>query len=334
VRVRIATRTILLAVGLCLLGLLVLVVFARSRRVVGWLLAAMTIAGLLEPAVDALARVVRRGVALAAVALLTLGLIGAVGYRVVNDVVSQTRALQRSAPREVARLEDSERFGDVVREYRLVERTQRVVDEIPKRLLGPTPAAALRSVTARAASGLVVTVLSLFVLSRRRRIVEAGLRQIRDDTRRDRVGTVIERGYARGFGYLRGTIALAALGGVLAYWLAVGAGVPGAAPLGIWAALWGLVPVVGAFLGFAPVIVLAAIGSPVTGALVGLAVVVQQGAEAYVRGRWLEPRTIRLGPFVTALALYAGLEAGGVFGALVLLAVATLTAALIDEATS
>jgi predicted PurR-regulated permease PerM len=169
-----AVRTVLLF-GVTLAGLRVVV---ASQRVIGWILAAAAIAMLLNPLVVLLSRRIPRGIAVAVVALATVGLVSFVTYGAVHDLVRQTNNLREAAPRRVAELEHSERFGDFARDVKLRERVQRLVDSAPERLRGGTPAEAIRSAATRGVAFLATGVLTLFFLLHGPRMLAAAARQI------------------------------------------------------------------------------------------------------------------------------------------------------------
>lgn len=139
------------------------------------------------------------------------------------------------------------------------------------------------------------------------------------------------RVYHRSFGYAGGTIALSVLTAALSYSLARAAGVPGPVALATWAALWNVVPILGFPIGVAPIVILAAFGSPATALVLGGVFVAYEVMEgAWLRPR-LERRAMRLGRFLTVVAAFGGLELYGIAGALLaVLAVAGLVA-LADE---
>ncbi|MBA3655137.1 MAG: AI-2E family transporter [Actinobacteria bacterium] len=137
--------------------------------------------------------------------------------------------------------------------------------------------------------------------------------------------------YQRGFGYARWSVAIAALAGTLAYIAARTAGVPGPAPLAIWVALWDLVPLIGTFVGALPIVVMAAVSSTTKAVVVALVFIAFQTFEQLVLQRPMERRTVRLGPFLTVAGGFAGLELYGLGGALMVLMLGAVAAALADE---
>jgi predicted PurR-regulated permease PerM len=128
------------------------------------------------------------------------------------------------------------------------------------------------------------------------------------------------------------TLGEAVLAGLAAYAVARVIGAPGAAPLGLWVALWDVVPVVGAVVGALPIVAIAAAMNARHAAAVVLFFVVYQGVETLLLQRHIERRTMRLGPFLTTLAGAAGLEAYGLGGALVGLLTMALAVAVLVEA--
>jgi len=331
-RLRVSNRSVLLLVGLVGLTLLALRMVAAAERVIGWMLVAAAVAGLLDAGVRRLvARGWPRGRAVLALAGFALVLIGLTTYRVVDDVQRGTARLQRAAPEAAQHIEDSERFGEVATTLRLRERTDEFMAKLPDRLRGGTPADALRSAATRGVAFLTTSVLTLFLLLHGQKLAEAGLAQIRDERRRRRVRRIALVAYERSFGYARGTLLMALLTAWVAYAAAYIAGVPGAAPLALWVGLWDVVPIIGAFIGATPIIVLAAVMDPWHGVALAAVFVAYQLFEDLVLQPHFEDRSMRLGPFLTVAAGFAGLEIRGIPGALIaVLAVAAVVAAL-DE---
>jgi predicted PurR-regulated permease PerM len=329
--VRISLRTAFAIVGALGATALALAVLASSRRVIGWMLVAAALAGLLHPVVVWLDRRMLRGLAVAAVAIALLGAVGVTGYALVDDITSQTERLETVATKRAEEIERSDRFGESAREFELAKRVNRFIAAIPERLWGGKGGAAIRTTTNRGLAFLATFVLTIFLLLQGARMKRGGIAQIRDPVLRDRVDRVVTGVYRRAFGYARGSLALAILTGLFAYTLARAADVPGAAALAVWVALWDLVPVFGFPIGVIPIVALAAFGSPITALLIGAAFVGYEVLEVMVLQGRIEARTMRLGRFLTVVAAFGGLELYGLAGALLaVLAMAGLVA-LVDE---
>ena len=330
-RLRISTRSAFMVVGLFGLTLAVLGLISASERVLGWMLAAGALAGLLHPTVVLLSRRMPRGLALGLVMFATIASTGIVVYGVADSLVRETRHLQRVVPERAAELERSGRFAELAREVQLAERAGRVVDSIPERLQGGSAADALRAAATRGVAFLATFVLTLFLLSHGRVIAGSALAQIHDDQRRRRVHDVVLAAYRRGFGYARGTIAMAVIAGLTAYALGLAANVPGPAPLAVGVAILDVIPFLGAFLGAIPIIVLGGAASTANAVLLTMAFVAFQAFEALVLQRRVERATLRLGPFLTIGAVFGGLELYGIGGALILLLSLAVSAAALSE---
>src|SRR5688572_7507406 len=134
----------MLGATVALLGIL-----GASTRVIGWLLAATVLAGLFHPLVQALDDHLPRGVALAAVVLGAIAIVGGIAYAVVNEITDQVQELQRAVPAAARELERSERFGETARELDLAKRARSFVEELPERLRGGDVQTALRSAATR-----------------------------------------------------------------------------------------------------------------------------------------------------------------------------------------
>lgn len=331
-RLRITPRSAVTAVALFGFTLALLGMVTASRRVLGWMVAAATIAGILHPLVTRVARRLPRGLAVAVVVLTTLVTVGLAAYRVVDDIRDQTDRLRTSAPAAARRLErDDGRLAELAREAKLAERTQRFVDDVPERLRGGTPAQALRSAATRGVAYLATGILSIFFLLHGPKLAAGASRQIRNPATRARLERVAGAAFTRGFGYARGTLGMAMLAGGAGYGVASAADIPGAAPLGLWMALWDVVPYFGALIGALPIVILGGIGDPERGIILAVVFLVYEALETFLAQRRLERSTVRVGPFLTTVGAFAGLELYGLGGAVLAIVAVALTVAALDE---
>ena len=330
-RLHLTPRSALLTVAMFGAALAFVRLVMASQRVLGWICAAAAIAGLLYPLVQWLSRRLPRGIAVAIVALTTVASVGVVTYGAIDGLVRETRALQVAAPRRAAQLERSDRFGDIARDFKLSDRVRRFVDEAPQRLRGGTPAEAFRSAATRGVAFLATGVLTLFFLLHGPRLAGAAVRQVHDPKRRALLERAGVCAYRRGFGYARRTIAMSVVAGVFAYVVARLADVPGPAPLAVWAALWDAVPILGALVGTVPIVILAAAVSPAKGIVLAGVFVLYQILEGVLVQRRVEQKTLKVGPFLTVVAAFAGLELYGLGGALLVMLAVVLIVAVADE---
>jgi predicted PurR-regulated permease PerM len=290
-------------------------------------LTAYAVAALVQPLVAFFQRFMSRGLAVLLVVFLFLGSIGFLAYRIVHEVSAQTKRLQEVAPERAKELEaDSE----LLREIDLSDRVERLVDSIPARLRGGSTADAIRSAANRGVAALAGIVLTLFFVLYGPALVDAAFAQVRDPRRRARVERIGRGAAERGFGYARLKVAIVVVEGLLAFVIARTADVPGPAALAVWVALWSLIPVAGLFIGAVPIVAFAAADSTTTAVLVGLAFVAM-GIGEWFAARAIQRRTVRVGSFLTALAMFAGLELYGFTGAVLLLLLVILGVAVVSE---
>ncbi|MDQ1709568.1 MAG: hypothetical protein QOG49_953, partial [Frankiaceae bacterium] len=263
------------------LTLLVLRIVTAAGRVIGWMLVAAALAGLLHPLVSLLARRMRRGLAAVLVMIAALVIGGVVVRGMVTDVVRETARLKISARDATGQLENgTSGFSDFASAVRLQERTERFIDLVPAQLSGGgTAAEKLRANATRGVAFLATFVLTLFLLLHGPKIAAAGAEQIADRDQRMRARRVGVLAFRRAFGYARGTVAQSLFAGGLAYLLARGADIPGAGALAVWVALWDIVPVAGAAIGATPLVVLGWLEKPLYGVLLAVAFVAVQVLE-------------------------------------------------------
>lgn len=330
-RLRLSNRSIVTAVAILGATLVLLRMFAAATRVLGWVMVAVIIAGLLHPLVTALDRRLPRGLAIISVALGLVAVVALVGYGAVDDLQTELGRLQRAAPEAAAELERSESLGEFATEFQLSARVEEFTRQLPERLRGGDAAAALRSAATRFVAFLATGVLTMFLLVHGRRILGSGARQIRDGRRRALLERVATGAYQRAWRYVASTIGRAVLAGLAAAAVCRLADVPAASVLGIWVAVWSLVPLLGLVVGAAPIVLLATAGTPARGAVVAGIFVVLQVFDAALFQRRIEDRSLRIGPVLSLVAGMIGFEVYGAGGALVTWVVAVVAVAAADE---
>jgi predicted PurR-regulated permease PerM len=329
---RLSPVSILRAVAMFAVTLAVLAGVSASGRVIGWILAAASLAGFFHPIVDLLDRHMPRALALLTVLVVTVSIVGGIGYAVVDDVTAQVNDLRRALPDAAKDVEASSRFGETARDLHLADRAQAFVDELPDRLRGGNVSDAIRSAATRGVAVLITTVLTIFFLIHGPRLVEGALRQVPED-RRAEVRAAAASAYRRSWSYISGSLAMAIMAGAIAYVAADLVGLPGKAPLALWVALFDLLPLIGLLLGSAPIVLLAATTTSWQNAVaVTLVLVGWQLVEALWLQRDVELRSLHIGPFVSLVVAFVGLQLYGIGGVFAGLVGAVVGAAVLDEA--
>jgi predicted PurR-regulated permease PerM len=307
---------------------LVLETLQSAERVIAWVLSSAAVAALLYPLVVFFDRYLPRAVAILVVFVVVLGSIGIAAKGLIDDVQRETRRLQVAAPQRAAELE---RGSDLFRELKLRTRVKNLVDEIPQRLQGGSAAEAIRSAANRGLAFLASLILTLFFVIYGPAIVHGTIEQVRDVAQRSRVERIVHRSSRRALGYARGTLLESVVEGLAAWAIAHAFDVPGPAALGVWVALWSLVPVGGVLIGAIPIVAFAGARSTTNAIVVALLFVAMAAVEVFVVKPRLERATMRLGSFVTVFVGFAGLELYGFTGALLGILGAALFIAALEE---
>lgn len=328
---RLTPASVVRAVAMLGVTIAGLAVIAASARVIGWILAAVVIAGLLYPTVQTLSAHIPRGLALFVVVFGSLALTIGIGYAVVDDVVNQMQELQTAVPRAARELERSDRFGDAAKEINLAKRAKAFVDELPERLRGGDVQDALRSAATRGVAFLATGVMSIFFLMYGERLLRGAVRQLptRRQAEATRIGLSV---YQRSWRYVSGSLTMAVTAGIIAYVCAMVLHLPGKAPLALWMVLLDPIPLLGVLLGALPLILLAGTTATWQGSVfIAVVLIGWQIFEAIKLQPKVEAHSLHLGPFITIAVAMIGLELYGIGGAIVGLVFAVVLATTLDE---
>jgi predicted PurR-regulated permease PerM len=325
--VRLSLRSALAVVVALALTVLVLSIARDAERVIAWVLTSIAVAAMVSPLIEWLSRRLPRAIAVVVVLVVALASIGFVVYRIVDDIATQTDRLQEAAPERAAELE---RGSEFFREIELRERVERLVEGIPARLAGGEPAEVVRSAATRGVAFLANVILIIFFVLYGPHLIEAAFEQINDRRRRRRVERVIRNASRRTLTYARVRTLEVVVVGLLAFAIARVAGVPGPAALGVWVALWTLVPVAGVVIGALPIVAFAGAQSPNRAIAVAIAFAAI-GVADWLLNRQLQRTTVPVGSFLILLAGFCGLELYGLLGALLFVLGAVFGVAVVGE---
>ena len=323
------TRNILLAI---VAGLIVLI-FWKAPTLPKLLLTGMAVALVLSFPVKYLSKIIPRGIAIAIVVIALLALLVLGAIVLVPLAVDQLASLAAQAPRLL-----EEAYGWA----------RRVVENLAARgLLDTTPDKAmadlqqtgaervnglLGDVVARAfdtLSGTVggvfttlsVILIAAYLLADGERFKLGTIRLLPVQYRDDALvlfSDVVEA-LSR---YLSGLLVSLTFQGVASTVALTLLGVPFAILLGIWTALGAIVPFVGSYIGGIPATIVAFTVSPTTGILTALAYVLINFTDGNLIAPRVQGNAIRVSPLFIFLAVIAGGQIAGIWGAL--MAVPTL----------
>lgn len=328
VRLRLTPLTAVRLVAAAVLVLAVLVGVDRSRHLIAWLLTAAALALVLDGPVRLLSRLVPRGWALALVILGTLVAVAGVGWAVADSLIAQYARLQDATPGAAQRL--AEQFGLGAEDSdRFVQRVGEIVDEGPRRLLG-SPRAVTEGTLSRLGIAAIVLTLAVFLLAAEMRMLRraAGLLAHVPTGARD---LEIATGLLHGAKAARRRLGHVVVLGLVVAAIGASVGLPGAQPLGLWVALWRLLPMLGILVAYVPVVtlLLLSVGQGEALAAVAVVVVVEAVLSVVVRrrgtGEYVPLRSL------TAVLLLAGFEMYGAVGAVVVFVLGHTVAGAVQQ---
>lgn len=285
-------------------------IFVAARRTMGWALATLIVAWLLDAIIDGLSRWMRRGIALLLTVLAVLVLGVGIWIGVVASLRSEVSHIRTSLP---AAADNLERRYDVAAQFRLSERVHSFVDEIDKRF---STSAAVSKAAGTAPVYFVNGVLLLFFLGYGPRFLAGAQQQIADPERREKLARVFSRASSRARSYVLITLAqtlVVITGATLVFYLL---DLPAPFILGLLLGAISAIPYLGAVLGGIPALLLAAAAPDevVIGAVIAFIVALQL-VEILVVRRRVDPRTIRVGPALVLITAIVGFQLYGGGGA-------------------
>ena len=325
-------RTIVIALltaGVVLSGLYLL---WQVRTLVGWCILALLLAVVLNPAVDWLQRrrikrslgILLTYLGLVAVLLVIVGIFVPILINEITDLIDFIVAVIQDPTQVTEYLRNTlERLG-----LGFVFNTLSAqVAELPNQL-GAWARSLLLSAGGLAISAAsfvtaLVTILTLtfFLLLNPNRFVDVGLRLF-TEPQRPRVRRLLGQSSGVVFGYVSGNLVISFICGVLTFIVLLVLGMPYPVALALLVAVLDLIPLVGATLGGALLVIVGLFVSPLTALLLLIYVLIYQQVE----GSFLQPmvysRAVQLDPLLIFIAVLVGGLLLGIPGALLAIPVA------------
>jgi predicted PurR-regulated permease PerM len=322
-------------VTLVIVATIAVVAAARSiANILVLVLIAVVLAVGLDPVVRGLGSIgLGRGVTVLVLILSVIGIVIAFGMLVVPPLVNQATGLADDVPRYIARLSQRDDIvGDAIRRNDVVPKVQDFIQHLPQQagasfdtILGV--AGSVGSVVFRGLTVMILTVYFLLALPSMRRTATI----LFPEDQRRQGERVMDRSIDRIGGYVAGNLITSVVCGAVTLVALLLIGVPFAVPLAIWAGLADLIPLVGAYLGAAPAIIVAFFVSPIAGVITLAFFIIYQQFENYV----LVPRVMRdavsLSPAAVIISTLAGGAFAGLAGALLALPVAATIKVLVMD---
>lgn len=311
-------------------GIFLLRVYESASRSIGWIVFSACIALMLYPALNFLHKFMPRGLGVFLLVVFVAALIIIPAYTVVDNVNRQTNKLERSLPERANELETHGRFAQSFKEFQLEEKTRAAIRQIPETLQGGTRSEQIKANADRAIAFVAGGALMLFFLLYGHKLVEGAL-SIFEEEKHDQIKDMLYKAYTRCTIFGWSQIGLSIAVGLTTYLVCRLFEVPAAGLIGVWVALWNVVPVFGVVIGSLPAVLLAGAQSMNTAICLLVFFIVYEAVESYARFRLLGKKALRLDSIVTILVVFGGLELYGLGGALAGLIIASFAHAYLGE---
>jgi predicted PurR-regulated permease PerM len=302
------------------------------------LIAAVLAIGL-DPAVRFIERRGRtRGRAVTLIFVAAIAILILFAWLVIPPLVSQGGELADDIPGYVQDLsERDDAIGRYVRENNVAERLQKFVEKLPEKItrsFGTIVGVAGRvgGVIFNTVTVAILTIYFMLALPRMRRTASIWFAP----GTRDRAEDVMDQAINRIGGYVAGILTTATIAGASALlFFAIlglfGVGIPFAVPLAVFAALAGLIPAVGAYIGAAPAVLVGFFQSGLTGILILVYFIVYQQIENYAIQPRIMKNAVNLSPTAVILSTLVLGSLAGFAGAILALPVAATIKVIMVE---
>jgi predicted PurR-regulated permease PerM len=314
--------------------LLILTQLRKASDVLALVLLAAVLAVGLDPAVRFLERRgLRRGLAVAVIFLTALIGFGVFMWFAIPEFIDQAKTFARNLPGLLNQLSARDDWiGKAISDADVKSHLEDFVSNLPSQIANSL--GSILGVTSKITGLLfrlftVVILMIYFMLSypnaRRAMLARA---PVDDGPRLDRVVNTIT---TRIGGYVSGTFVLAGLSAIAAALVLIVMGVSFWFPLAAWAGLAGVIPIVGAYLGAAPAVLIALADSPTKALIILVYFVVWQQVRDYVVSPRVMKNSVDLSPAAVMVATIVGASIGGFFGILLALPIAATIKAVVSE---
>ena len=292
----------------------------QIRKIVTWLMIAMFIAIVLNPAVDFFQHRLRFKRSLASLVVFLLGavLVAAMLYAFIRPLADQASHFADKFPTYVADARAGRGpVGKLVKKYNIDDYLKRNEAKLKKGLTGAGKPAlkVAKSVANGLVAMLTILVLSFLMLLEGPQMLEGGLNML-SPPRRRRVRAVGADCAKAITGYMAGNLLISVIAGLVTFFGLWAFGVPFKGVLALWVGFADLIPLVGATLGAIASVGVAFIHSTTAGIGMLIIYVVYQQFENHVLQVTIMSRTVNLNPLVVLVSVLIGVELFGLLGAL------------------
>jgi predicted PurR-regulated permease PerM len=336
-------RTVATALLTVVVVLVALFLLWKVRTFVGWLVISLFLATVLNPAVNWLQRRHRLIKRPLAIGITYLGVLAAVVLMVglflpllvdqINGLIKfvNTAAQAPQGPTEYIKgLAKQNGLGGLLQRFdaQLAD-LRKQLGEVLGNLFSATGQIAIGAAGFLAALATVLT-LTFFLILGAERYVEAGV-GLFSERHRPLVRRILGQAAGAVSGYVSGNLAISLICGVTTFVVLLLLGMPYAAPLALLVAVLDLVPLVGATLGGALLVIVGLFVEPWKAVVLLVFVLVYQQVESNLLQPLVYSQAVQLNGLVILIALLVGGQLLGIPGALLAIPVAEIIRILITE---
>ena len=336
-------RTVATALLTAVVVLGALFLLWQVRTFIGWFVIALFLAAVLNPAVNWLQRRHRLMKRPLAIGLAYLGILVALLLVVgicVPELVDQvngfikfvtTAANAPEGPTEYIKgLAKQNGLGGLFQRFSdQLDELRKQLGEVLQNLLSSSGQIAIGLAGMIAALATVLT-LTFFLLLGSERYVNAGVRLF-PEAHQPLVRRLLSKSAGAISGYITGNLAISVICGVTTFVVLLILGMPYAAPLALLVAVLDLIPLVGATLGGALLVVVGLFVEPWKAVVLLVYIVVYQQVEGSVLQPLVYSKAVQLNGLVILIALLVGGQLLGIPGALLAIPVAEIIRIVVTE---
>jgi predicted PurR-regulated permease PerM len=315
----------------------------QVRTFVGWLVIALFLAAVLNPAVNWLQRrhrLMKRPLAIGLTYLgVLVGLLLVVGIFLpvlvdqINGFIKfvTTAANAPQGPQEyIKSLAQQNGLGGFLQRFSdQLDELRKQLGEVLKNFLSSSGQIAI-SVAGMIAALATVLTLTFFLLLGSERYVDAGV-GLFPERHQPLVRRLLSQSAGAISGYITGNLAISVICGVTTFIVLLLLGMPYAAPLALLVAVLDLIPLVGATLGGALLVIVGLFVEPWKAVVLLVYIVVYQQVEGSVLQPLVYSKAVQLNGLVILIALLVGGQLLGIPGALLAIPVAEIIRIVVTE---
>jgi predicted PurR-regulated permease PerM len=256
-----------------------------------------------------------RGIVVAVVTLIGLGLLVGGLYALVPPLVTQTGQLIENIPDYIQNLQRNQTINDLVERYDIINKVQSAINAstVGNTVGGVLGAAGL--IFGTIFNFVTVVVLTIYFMAAFERI-KLGAYRLVPLSRRERVSLLTDEILTKVGAYMAGALAIAVLAGFSTWVFAMIVGLAYPFALAVVVAIFDLIPQIGATIGAIVVTLVGVASSLTTGIICAIFFVVYQQVENYLIYPTVMRRSVKVSDVAAVVAALLGAALFGVIGAL------------------